>query len=97
MSPKNEETCKLTGERRQRDVSERLERMRAISKRCAKSLREGEPPIDHGELLYDERGLPKETEAGRKLSLDEVWPAHSVAVWPEGLSLRREDIYEDRI
>ena len=32
----------------------------------------------------------------RKLSLDEVWPVHPTAVWPKGLSLRREDIYEDR-
>ena len=33
----------------------------------------------------------------RELSLDEVWPVHPTAVWPEGLSLRREDIYEERI
>ena len=39
----------------------------------------------------------KHTQAVRKLSLDEVWPVHPTAVWPEGLSLRREDIYEDRI
>lgn len=29
----------------------------------------------------------------RKLTLDEVWPVHKAGVWPEGLSLRREDIY----
>ena len=29
-------------------------------------------------------------------SLDEVWPVRSVGTWPEGLSLRREDMYEDR-
>ncbi len=28
-------------------------------------------------------------------NLDEIWPAHPTAVWPEGLSLRREDMYED--
>jgi len=39
----------------------------------------------------------KHTQAVRKLSLDEVWPVHPTAVWPEGMSLRREDIYEDRI
>ena len=44
---------------RQREIAERLKRMRAISKRAAKMLREGGPPIDHGELLYDEHGLPK--------------------------------------
>ena len=30
-------------------------------------------------------------------SLDEMWPVHSAGSWPEGLSLRREDIYEDRV
>ena len=29
-------------------------------------------------------------------SLDEAWPVHPTAVWPEGLSLRREDMYGDR-
>ncbi|MDE2900607.1 MAG: hypothetical protein OXN15_06240 [Chloroflexota bacterium] len=31
-----------------------------------------------------------------RLSLDEAWPAHPTAVWPEGLSLSREDLYEGR-
>ena len=35
-------------------------------------------------------------EAPRKPSLDEVWPVHPKARWPEGLSLRREDMYGDR-
>ena len=39
----------------------------------------------------------KGPEAVRKLSLDEVWPVHPAAVWPAGLSLRREDMYEDRV
>ena len=30
------------------------------------------------------------------LNFDEVWPARSVGAWPEGLSLRRENIYEER-
>lgn len=29
--------------------------------------------------------------------LDEAWPVHPKAVWPEGLSLRREDLYEERL
>ena len=37
----------------------------------------------------------KDPEAARRLSLDDVWPVHSTATWPVGLSLRREDIYED--
>jgi antitoxin VapB len=50
---------RLEREKRQRSTDARLQRMRAISKRCARLLREAGPPIDHGDLLYDERGLPK--------------------------------------
>ncbi len=32
-----------------------------------------------------------------RLPLDEAWPVHPTAVWPEGLSLRREDLYEDKV
>ena len=28
--------------------------------------------------------------------LDKILPVHSAGEWPEGLSLRREDMYEDR-
>ena len=40
---------------------------------------------------------PKRPEDNRGRTLDEVWPVHSAAMWPEGLSLRREDIYDDRL
>ena len=50
---------RLERERHERSVETRLEKMRAIADRCAKLLREGGPPIDHGDLLYDDRGLPK--------------------------------------
>ena len=43
----------------ERTVEERLKAIRAITQRTARMLREGGPPVDHGELLYDERGLPK--------------------------------------
>ena len=36
------------------------------------------------------------TEADRGPTLDEVWPVHPTARWPEGLSLRRQDLYEAR-
>ncbi len=39
----------------------------------------------------------KPPEKVRSLSLEEVWPVHTTAVWPQGLSLRREDIYDDRV
>lgn len=32
-----------------------------------------------------------------KPSLDEVWPVHPTARWPEGLSLRREDLYQSGV
>ncbi len=33
----------------------------------------------------------------RRPALDEVWPVHSTGGWPEGLSLRREESYEERV
>ena len=33
--------------------------MRAIAERCAKLLRDGPSAVEHGDFLYDERGLPK--------------------------------------
>ena len=50
---------RLERERHERSVEARLQEMRAISSRCAKLLREAGPPVDHGEYLYDDRGLPK--------------------------------------
>ena len=49
--------------------------------------------MDAETLLLRRRKRP-ETVAAR--SLDEVWPAHRAGAWPKGLSLRREDIYEDK-
>ena len=34
---------------------------------------------------------------GPALDLDQILPVHSAGAWPRGLSLRREDIYEDRL
>ncbi len=50
---------RLERERRQRGAEERLRRMHAVAERCAQLLFEAGPPIDHADLLYDERGLPK--------------------------------------
>ena len=50
---------RLERERHQHSVEERLRRIRAIAEQCAAELRAAGPPIDHAELLYDERGLPK--------------------------------------
>jgi antitoxin VapB len=70
-----EELAKLTGESMtaavREAVRERLERVRrakgmsladrliAIGKDCAAHLKEPFRSVDHGELLYDERGLPR--------------------------------------
>ena len=47
-----------------------------------------------GETLLFRRTNPKPAP---RPPLDEVWPVHPTAVWPEGLSLRREDLYEERV
>ena len=44
-------------ERDERD--QRLRNMRAIAERCAAKMPPGMSSLDHGALLYDERGLPK--------------------------------------
>ena len=38
---------------------DRMARARAIAKDCASRLKEPFRSVDHGELLYDELGLPK--------------------------------------
>lgn len=37
-------------------------RLLAIGRRCAAGVQG--PPVDHGDLLYDERGLPRQDEPG---------------------------------
>ena len=44
---------------RKQEIEERLKMMREISKRCAALLRDGPSAVEHGDFLYDERGLPK--------------------------------------
>lgn len=52
-----------------------------------------EVDMDAEELLF-RRMRPKPIP---RLPLDEAWPVHPTAEWPEGLSLRREDLYEERL
>ena len=50
---------RLERERRERSVETRLRRLRAIRKRCVRMLKdEGPSAVEHGDLLYDEKGLP---------------------------------------
>lgn len=53
-----------------------------------------EVDMDAETLLFRRRERP---DSVRRPNLDEIWPAHPTAAWPLGLSLRREDLYEDRI
>ncbi len=39
----------------------------------------------------------KDSPAARRRTIAEILPPRSFGPWPEGLSLRREDLYEDRI
>ena len=49
---------RLAREKRERSVETRKRELRAIAERCARLLGPG-PSAEHGDLLYDERGLPK--------------------------------------
>ena len=50
---------RLEREKRLRDTEVRAQKLRAIAERCAKLLGPGPSAVEHGDLLYDERGLPK--------------------------------------
>ena len=50
---------RLERERRERSVEARVRELHAIGQRCARLLREGPSAVEHGDFLYDERGLPK--------------------------------------
>lgn len=50
---------RLEREKRGRDADARIGELLAIGRRCAKLLAPGPSAAEHGDLLYDERGLPK--------------------------------------
>lgn len=50
---------RLTREQRRRSVETRARELRAIAERCAKLMGPGPPTVAHGDMLYDERGLPQ--------------------------------------
>ena len=49
---------RLDRERRVRDGARRLRAMRAIADRSARLLGPGPSAFDHGDVLYDDQGLP---------------------------------------
>ena len=50
---------RLARERRSRSVQARARKLRTIAERCAKLMAPGPSAVEHGKMLYDERGLPK--------------------------------------
>ena len=50
---------RLEREKRKRSAEARAGELRAIAERCARLMGPGPAAVEHGELLYDERGLPK--------------------------------------
>ncbi|MDE0142028.1 MAG: type II toxin-antitoxin system VapB family antitoxin [Caldilineaceae bacterium] len=50
---------RLDRERRKRDATLLAQELHAIGQRCAALLAPGPTATEHGDLLYDERGLPK--------------------------------------
>ena len=49
---------RLEREKRMRNADALARKLHAIGQRCAARMGPG-PSVDHGELLYDEQGLPK--------------------------------------
>ena len=50
---------RLEREKRLRGADVRAQKLRAIAERCAKLLGPGPSAVEHGDVLYDERGLPR--------------------------------------
>ena len=50
---------RLAREKRRRDPDVLARELHAIGQRCASLLVPGPSAVEHGDLLYDDRGLPK--------------------------------------
>ena len=50
---------RLERERKARDAETLVKDLKAIAHQCAATLRDGPSATEHGNFLYDERGLPK--------------------------------------
>ena len=50
---------RLEREKRLRNADALARKLHAIGQRCASRMGPGPSAVDHGDLLYDERGLPK--------------------------------------
>ena len=62
LNIKNEETCRLaaefTREKHRRNADALARELHAIGRRCAGLVGPGTSAAEHGDALYDERGLP---------------------------------------
>ena len=50
---------RLERERRKRDATLLAQELHTIGRRCAALLAPGPAAVEHGDLLYDDRGLPR--------------------------------------
>jgi len=50
---------RLDRELRERSTEAKIKRLLAIGEHCANMISDGPSAADHGDFLYDERGLPK--------------------------------------
>ena len=50
---------RIERERRRREADAGVRELLAIGRRCARSLKPGQSATAHGDLLYDDQGLPK--------------------------------------
>ena len=50
---------RLEREQRKRSIEIRSRKLSAIAERCAALMGPGPSAVEHGDLLYDERGLPE--------------------------------------
>lgn len=49
---------RLAREKRRRGLEAGIDELLTIGRRCAESLKPGPSATEHGDLLYDDRGLP---------------------------------------
>ena len=50
---------RLQRERSERSAQATVQRLLAIGERCAGMMGDGPSAVEHGDLLYDDQGLPK--------------------------------------
>ena len=50
---------RLEREKSERSAEAQVQRLLAIGERCASMMGDGPSAVEHGDFLYDERGLPR--------------------------------------